>query len=103
MINKLIEVIDVEKICQQGKINGVKVNDMAESLGISRQRLFQFRKYNENMYALDFLKLCEICKINLSDWKDYIKKVDLEKEPTTKREKERIGKRKRRGTSEENK
>lgn len=84
------EVIDVDKICKHGKENGVSYAEMAECLGVSRQRLHQFRMYNDRIYALDFIKLCELCAVDLSDWKNYIKEVDLEKESRTKRERNRL-------------
>lgn len=66
---------------------------MAEHLGISRQRLHQFREYHDRIYALQFLELCELCGIDISNykWKEYVKEIDIEENINTKREKERLG------------
>lgn len=65
---------------------------MADFLGILRQRLHKFRVYNDRIYALQFFDLCELCDVDISNfkWKEYVKEVDVEKDSKTKREKERL-------------
>lgn len=71
-------VIDVEKICKHGKKNGVPYKEMFKCLEISKQRLQTLRKGNK-IETMDFIKLCEICAIDILDWNEYTKEIEVSK------------------------
>lgn len=71
-------VIDVDAICMKGKKNGVSFTEMFKCLEISKQRLYQLRE-GSSIETMQFLKLCEVCKINLLDWENYTKEIEVDK------------------------
>jgi len=72
-------VIDVDKICKHGKEHGITYKQMYSCLEISKQRLHQLRNGNK-IETMEFIKLCELCEVEISDWKSYIKEVEINKE-----------------------